>query len=977
MKVKALFIPPSSHFLKSLVNHLTKILPFESPEISKHFIIFPTQRACYFFKYYLTEKLGKRDFFFPKVLSWKEFLQFLYLELTSKPALILPDSAKILFFLRSLEFENLEDDPFKLFFWSSKFLEVFEEFEKEGKIPPNLLYPPEELPESAKRIFENLSKTYNSFKDLLTEKGVLFSSFLLKEVRDLLLSQRNKLGQLFKGLYFCGFAALRNTEREIWEFLKELQISSNQPFAVFFEDFIPPHPIIRETIHNLNLEISEFPKEDLEITEDEKEIYLYSFPEIESEVEKALTLIYPSSKPDELALVLPQSLTLLPLLHRLEDKDLEVNITLPFPSSLLPLNQFVLHLLKAQHERREDRYPREHFFKIIDHPFLKARFRETPLFFNLLKKFKTHFESKKYLEISKRELEEVLSPLEKEFFEKLYQILFGNWENLKSREESKKAIEDLLEFLKPLLNSHAKEDHFYAFLLRAYFSFLEKEILPLFEYPLFWEDFLFKENENFYLLFLEYLLNSSELSLLGEPLTGIQILGFLETRLLFFENLIVFDVNEGSLPPSPPFNPLLTEEIKRYLGLPIYRNELWDYYFERLLSASKKIHLFYLKSSKGKGDLVREPSRFIQKLKWRSEKEKRPLKESKFSQTFITPKRLEFLEKTKEDSDYLLSYFEKGFLSRSFLETYLSCPVKFYFQYLLGLKGEEDPFSQDKLVGNFLHQFFESLFLKYLNKSLTFTELAQNSFWISLFKDLWKKFEFEKIFDPLSVFLSEKLALASIKNYFEYISALEKSGNLKESFILGVENELFWKIPFNSFELTLWGRIDFIIKRKEGVIRYYLFDFKSNWKKAPAPKSVFKLLKFNSPETYDQESLKALRDCFGSELTNFQLLFYLYLFLKNKSQFIKENHLSRIEINTGYLTPSNLEKPEKCLLNLKPKDYTHFIQFMERKFENIIIFILNHMLHSQVFYFAEDELTCRFCNYRLPCQNLQSQSLKI
>ncbi len=973
MEVKAFFIPPSSHFLKSLVNYLIKNLSFNSPRISQTFIIFPTKRACFFFKYYLTESLNNKNFFFPKILSWEEFLQLLYLELTQEPKLIFPDSAKPLLFLKSLSSEKINEDPLKFFFWASKFLEVFEEFEKEGKLPPNLLYPPEELPEQAKSIFEDLSKTYQDFKSLLKNMEILFSSFLLKEVHELLQSNYKQIHSFIDGLYFCGFAALRNTEKEIFQILMKTLLEAGKAVEFFFESTPSPHPIILQTLKSLNLKAEALPEEYLEIPFGEPEIYFYPLPDIESEIERGLNLISEGSfRPDSFGIVLPQSLTLLPLIHRLENNEFEVNISLPFSTSFLPMNQFILTLFKAQKGRRDKKYLTEDFFKIIDHPLLKAFHRDNPSFSSLLKKLKDFFEIKKYLEISKEELENTLSPLEKEFFNKLYKIFFENWENLETPEKVLWALKELLEYFRPLLYQTEEKDNLYTYLTRAYIAYLEKEVFPLFEYSTLWSGLPFSEEKNLYLLFLEYLLNFGEISLFGEPLAGIQILGFLETRLLSFENLIVFDVNEGSLPPSPPLNPLLTEEIKRYLGLPVYRNELWDYYFERLIFSSKRVHLLYLQSSKGKSELFKEPSRFIQKLKWKLEKEKKPFKEIIFSQKFINPKKLEALEKKAEDQNALLSYIENKKLSRSFFETYLICPVRFYFQYILGLKPYEEALFEDRTIGNFLHKFFETLFKTYIYKSVKFNELSQNNVWISLFEKLWKEFEFEKIFDPLSLWLSEKIALASIKNYFDYLSSLEDNAKIRENLIIGVEKELFTEISFNSTTLTLWGRVDFIIKREEGLTKYYLFDFKTNPRKAPAPKSIGNLMKFNISEVYDKESLETLKDCFGKELTNFQLLFYLYLFLKNKRDFVEEEAFSRVEINVGYLTPSNLEKPEKYLLNMKPKEYTQFLKFMEEKFEKIVIYILNHMLKTSFFYFTEDESTCRFCNYRPPCQNLRS-----
>ena len=45
----------------------------------------------------------------------------------------------------------------------------------------------------------------------------------------------------------------------------------------------------------------------------------------------------------------------------------------------------------------------------------------------------------------------------------------------------------------------------------------------------------------------------------GEPLTGLQVLGILETRTLDFENIILLSANEGILPKpadSPSFIPV-------------------------------------------------------------------------------------------------------------------------------------------------------------------------------------------------------------------------------------------------------------------------------------------------------------------------------------------------------------------------------------------------------------------------------------
>ncbi len=969
MRPQSYFIPPSSHFLKSLINFLlSKDLDLKDPEVSLFYIIFPTKRACFYFKHFLIQKFKDQSFFFPRVLAWEEFLQELYLEVCETPKLLLPETAKIFFLLQALERERLKREFGHILFWGSKFLEVFEEFEKEGRVPPNLLYPPEGLPEPAQALFEDLARTYQRYKELLRERGVLFASQLFTELNTLISERQETLGARIKGLALSGFAALRGAERELWKRLFE--VLRDAPIYLFFEGTLPAHPLLKETLSLLSLEEAPLPEEFLENPPSPPELRLFSSPDVESEISMVMESLSEPSGVDQIAILLPQSLTLLPLLHRLEGSDLEVNITLPLQAGILPLYQFFRLLIKVQREKRGNHYPVEDVLKILRFPLVRILLGEEH-WEKTLSEITAFLERQKLREISMDELFFNLNLPHQELLTKVWRILFQSLDELDSPEKIKSALLEILEFLRPSFEEgRALQGSPYTLFLKGYLAFIEREVLPLFDYAPLWEGLNFEDKKDFYLRILDFLLSQGRIPLSGEPLAGIQIMGLLEARLLFFDRILLLDVNEGALPPVTSLNPLLTDEIKTYLGLPIFKNELWDYYFEQIISSGREVDLFYIQTSKGKGDLTGEPSRFILKYRWLAEKSGNTLQEEVFKPELKPLTREEGILKSDEDRAVLFTLLERGSLSRSFFETYLICPVQFYFRYVLGLSASEEISLQDKDIGIFLHEFFEKFLGTYQGKEIRFTEVVKKGTWRMLFEELWEKYRFERSLDPLSLWLSEKIARASIDNYFRYLASLEKQEKIKRTFILGVERELKHKGFFNSYEITLWGRIDFIVRRTEEMDRCYIFDFKSNPYKKTAPRIVKNLLEFKPAGTFGKEELMHLQRCFGKELTNFQLLFYLFLLLKNRKNFQDLETPEAVEFNAGYLTPSHFKEPEKFLIT----DYRYaqrLMGFLEEDFEVLLDYLLTHILESPFFYFTENEDSCRFCNFRSPCQNLR------
>ena len=70
----------------------------------------------------------------------------------------------------------------------------------------------------------------------------------------------------------------------------------------------------------------------------------------------------------------------------------------------------------------------------------------------------------------------------------------------------------------------------------------------------------------------------------GEPLIGVQLMGFLETRVLDFEKVYILAANEGHLPDTSTGNSFVPYNLRKGFGLPTYeeKDAIYAYHFYRL-----------------------------------------------------------------------------------------------------------------------------------------------------------------------------------------------------------------------------------------------------------------------------------------------------------------------------------------------------------------------------------------------------------
>ncbi|WMW66386.1 PD-(D/E)XK nuclease family protein [Nitratidesulfovibrio liaohensis] len=200
------------------------------------------------------------------------------------------------------------------------------------------------------------------------------------------------------------------------------------------------------------------------------------------------------------------------------------------------------------------------------------------------------------------------------------------------------------------------------------------------------------------------------------PLAGLQVLGMLETRLLRFRRVIVLDATEDRLPGAPGHDPLLPDSLRAMAGLPDSRRRerVAAHNFHRLLAGAEQAVLCYQTGVDRSGllDEKKIRSRFVEELLWREERARGSLLSPgqpplHAAACTVRPFRsaLRPIERTAAINDALERLLDAP-VSPSTLDAWLTCPVRFFHERLAGLAPPDEVNEGDDpiAVGDLLHK---------------------------------------------------------------------------------------------------------------------------------------------------------------------------------------------------------------------------------------------------------------------------------
>jgi CRISPR/Cas system-associated exonuclease Cas4 (RecB family) len=238
-------------------------------------------------------------------------------------------------------------------------------------------------------------------------------------------------------------------------------------------------------------------------------------------------------------------------------------------------------------------------------------------------------------------------------------------------------------------------------------------------------------NETFARL-LDRMLRTQSVPFSGEPLSGIQIMGILETRVLDFRNLVILSVNEGVLPAISSSSSFIPFNLRSAFGLPSvnHQESIFAYHFYRLLQKAENVIFTYNSNSEGLRN--GEMSRFLIQMKYD------PILKPEFHNLDFTIKSNSPVSEMVERNETHISRLKELYLdetgrplSPSAINTWLGCRMKFYYRYVNGLKEPETVSSEidPAMFGTLLHEIMKLVYSEHMGKLITasvFDDLLKN-----------------------------------------------------------------------------------------------------------------------------------------------------------------------------------------------------------------------------------------------------------
>ncbi len=942
-------------FLDNLAEHFYENYKDNPDEV---IIIFPNKRAGIFFRKALY-KINSAVQWLPEITSSEEFVRDITNVTICEPITQLFD-----FYTVYCETEKEHAEPFDVFStWAQQLLHDFQEIDLYCVDTKTLFgsidaayalkcWSPDGIVITANqeqflRFWSRMKIWYHAFRSFLLEKKMATNAMAYRELAENTDKYEDKI--IWKKVIFAGFNALNNSEIKIIHFLEK----RNKVTLIWDADPYYVSNSLNEAGYFIRKHKKEFPNKEFLFSkayfkETTKKIEVIGVAKNIGQTIVASGIINELNKKEQLltdtALVLCDEQLLMPMLEQLPLDINDTNITMGYPMYLLPicsLYQVIFDIHNKSKIQASNVNNAVYYFKDI------LRLLRNPSLNNALDKNGIQLLIKKiqdsnYIYLSQRFLLDPINNTPSPF--KIIEFIFVPWNN--NVEVAIQCIIKLTEFLK---NEIENEDK----------SLVNLDFEALFAIYKFvnriadWKNNYvgFDSVKTLNRIFMQ-LLKQQTLAFYGEPLTGLQIMGILETRNLDFKNLILLSVNENVIPSAKAHNSFIPFDIAKMAGLPTYkeRDAVFAYHFYRLMQRAENVWLIYNTEPDefGKGEQSRYITQIEEELKYEN---------VSFNKSFYIPqlpKYEEFeirIEKSKEIIDKILNSRRKdgefAKFSPTALSVYNACSLKYYFQYIENIYAEserEDEIGMD-LVGEAIHGALQDVYTPYLNKiihsndiDLMLGEIKERI--LENFQKLVDKDELSNGQNHLTWKAAEKMAENYLLAEKKIITELKENNQYLE--LLGLEEKYNFPIQININNnvetVLLEGKVD-RIDRENGVLR--ISDYKTGKfdPKEIKLKDVFDILG-------DADKAKAL-----------QLCHYIL---------IARDKYPDADVKAGIIA---LRKPSDGFQALNIDNKSTFK--IEESEDIILLFkqLIEHLLNDKFqFEKTEDVSTCSYCNFKEICQ---------
>lgn len=724
-------------------------------EISRLAFVFPNRRTGLFFQKYLSEVAGK-PLFSPTILTIND----LFVQLSGKQT---ADRISMLFKLYGIYLEHSgSSETFDEFlYWGEMLLNDFDDIDKYmadarmlftnvtdlreiendfSFLSPEQIaairtfwssfYPKGDTPnqEEFLAVWQILYALYADLREVLSTENKGYEGMIFREVVERM--EKEECCDLpYTKVVFVGLNALSVAEER---FLALLQ---KQGIADFYWDYASPKVTDPDNKASYFVErnLKQFPSQyplvvGNEDTDEHRapKIEVIGIPSGIGQAKQVYSILSDLCKEDEMsaeealktAVILPDEHLLIPVLNAIPEQIKRINVTMGYPLAGTPVASLMEYILALQKNvRYVDRQPVFYFRDVL--PILNHRYIMTTSPDVISRLVKDISENNKiyisYADLNKTALLSILfTPVTAVdmFSDYLINVLqelnkaIDNGQLTIDNEES----DDKLSIVHCPLSIKDVEQEF----IFHYFTTVNrmKEVM---------QEANVEMKIDTYFRLLKRVTDTITISFHGEPLSGLQIMGVLETRALDFDRLIILSMNEGIFPLKKAANSFIPYNLRRGFGLPTYEHQdsVWAYHFYRLIYRASHVSLLY--DTRSNGLQTGEVSRFVHQLHYHYEE---PI-QNKLVVYNVSSSKTPALQvaKTEEVMNRLAVFRKDGprAISASAINTYLDCPLKFYFSVVEGIQEEEEVSEtiESNVFGSILHKVMEELYKPFCGKMVT------------------------------------------------------------------------------------------------------------------------------------------------------------------------------------------------------------------------------------------------------------------
>jgi inactivated superfamily I helicase/RecB family exonuclease len=590
---------------------------------------------------------------------------------------------------------RLPTDPDRFLPWGLKLAGLFEELLRHDLAAVRLPHLEGEVEEEAAALLAELDVLYEAYLAALERRGLSTPGLRLKR----LLERLDEAAALLAGrdVVLAGFHAPSGGEdkllRGLWEAGARVYWHTDPGLA---DDGVADHPSAAEhrawqRRWRARLELVPAPEAE------PPEVRLHEAFDFHSQL-AAMERELARDDLSDTAVVLPDTGRLLPVLHHLPDAP--VNVSMGYPLERTPAAQLLETAMALQEGRSESGYSWRDLRRLARNPLLRSLTAvdgpepERPL--GLLGRVwaENLAQGERFAPVEDNLPDPGFAQnpaAARALLEEAVGALVQGFEDLSTLKELAEAVDRVLELLLRRGEVEASRP-----LDAECVHRLRRKLLPeLAGSALSGRTF----SPPVLFTVLRGLLADERVAFEPEPLTGLQVLGPLEARLLHFDTVVILDATEDKLPGGESFDPLLPDALRHLLSLPDagHRDLVAGYNIHRLLQGAREAVVVYQSSVQpGLLDAKTVRSRFVEQLLWDMEQQRGelitpsgegPLRAVRLGFAPVTPQGRE-LPATEAAAAAMRRLLSRG-LSPSRIDQFLRCPKQGMLAAVSGVREPE------------------------------------------------------------------------------------------------------------------------------------------------------------------------------------------------------------------------------------------------------------------------------------------------